>query len=92
MAAIKVLKYTESKAYPYLKSFLINEQMILDRLKDDTKSAEELGYIQLYDYIEGGRLVEKNKRKENSPDQSHNESSNDKQVGESATAIIEDFK
>lgn len=64
-AAIKVLKYLNRKGYEHLKSFLINEQFILEKLKDDSKSAEELGHIKLYDYIEDGRLVGKTGRKEN---------------------------
>lgn len=64
-AAIKVLKYLNRKGYEHLKSFLINEQFILEKLKDDSKSAEELGHIKLYDYIEDGRLVGKTGREEN---------------------------
>lgn len=38
---------------------LKNEVFILDKLKDSSKSAVELGYIELYDFIDVGKLAAK---------------------------------
>lgn len=84
-AAIKVLQCWEGKVNnTHLQNYLRNERMILEKLKDETKSAEELGYIKLYDYIEDGRLVRNIEKEEKTPEQCHHKSSDGKKVDKSA--------
>lgn len=57
MAAIKILEHITG--YRYLERVLKNEHFILEKLKEEKKTAVDLGYVQLYDYIDEGHLVAK---------------------------------
>lgn len=79
-----------------LQDSLKNEQFILGKLKLENKTAAELGYIQLYDYIDEGHLVAKVvTMEETKAEQEHHKSSDDKTVHESVIetkTIAEDSK
>lgn len=77
-AAIKVLECGKYGAT--IEASFKNEQIILNKLKDEGKSAEELGHIQLFDYIEEGQLVEHTNKEEKAPDQSHHGRPDDRKI------------